>query len=286
MSGSKVDLNWHNPIWYGNTALIMAASNGHAETTMLLVDGKADLNAYNTGGDTALIKAAYNGHMTSSKVLINAKCNINQLNNYGYSALLEAARWGYKNLAKNLVEAKADIRSLLHHNYYDIYKELTDNGVTEVLEHDDQLKPPSTDNENNISKLLIQKQINYIQSNIKGKLYQIKHYTHEKKLINNNNKKNVVTTTTTSNNKYVSNFKYIQSFNDSNLLGTFHLNNMIHDHIIINIAIIQVASTLKSISKLCSNMIGKPKLRSSRKKHKKYYLSDESDESDDSFLFE
>ena len=56
----KADVNVKNN--NGTTALIWAASNGHAKVVSALIAAGADVNVKNNNGTTALMWAAYNGH--------------------------------------------------------------------------------------------------------------------------------------------------------------------------------------------------------------------------------
>jgi len=58
--------------WHGQTALMWAAAEGHAEVVRLLIEAGADLNAADKEGTTALILATLNGHLDVAALLLDA----------------------------------------------------------------------------------------------------------------------------------------------------------------------------------------------------------------------
>jgi ankyrin repeat protein len=98
----------------GNTALMIAANHGHAETVKMLIDANSDINIRNTNGETALTLAANhrmfeNGYNDSVKLLIDAKCNLNIKNINGDTALTLAAGKGNESVANELLFKDCDI---------------------------------------------------------------------------------------------------------------------------------------------------------------------------------
>ena len=67
----------------GQTALHIAASEGHTEVVKLLLDAKAEVNAQSSAGLTALTMVASRGHTEVVKLLLNAKAEVNDHDEYG-----------------------------------------------------------------------------------------------------------------------------------------------------------------------------------------------------------
>lgn len=61
--------------WYGHTALMIAAAEGHAEVVRLLIDAGADIDAVDAEGSTALWLARSNGHLDVAAALAQAAGN-------------------------------------------------------------------------------------------------------------------------------------------------------------------------------------------------------------------
>ena len=78
---------------YGDTALILAAENGHKEiVSALLSHGGIDVNAATSKGSTALMSAAYNGHTGIVSALLSCEgIDINAVTSNGDTALMSAA---------------------------------------------------------------------------------------------------------------------------------------------------------------------------------------------------
>jgi ankyrin repeat protein len=61
----------------------------------LLIDNHCDVNVRNSNGDTALILAAFNGHSECTKLLIDNHCDVNVKNIYGNTFLILGAEKGH-----------------------------------------------------------------------------------------------------------------------------------------------------------------------------------------------
>jgi ankyrin repeat protein len=114
----------------GQTALMWAVAQGHADVVKALLDGKADVHAksdrweqmmavpphglpeYNRmiphGGDTALMFAVRNGDTTSARLLVEAGANVNDEDAWGVSATTLAAFSGFGETARFLIDKGAD----------------------------------------------------------------------------------------------------------------------------------------------------------------------------------
>jgi ankyrin repeat protein len=135
---NKVDVNAQNS--NGQTALMLAAKNGHKEVVeVLLATGKAEINAQSKNAQTALVLAAENGYKEVAELLLatgkvetndardkngltaltraallgekevvelllaTGKVEINAQDKYGCTALMQAARWGHKEVVELLL---------------------------------------------------------------------------------------------------------------------------------------------------------------------------------------
>ena len=94
---------------YEDTALILAASNGHEECVDLLIDAKADLNLVNKFGKTALVLSAENGFVDIVHSLVCAGANVNLVSKRGLSAIMLAAAKAHYDIVKLLSQYGADI---------------------------------------------------------------------------------------------------------------------------------------------------------------------------------
>lgn len=91
---------------YGDTAVALAALNGHLPIVRRLVAAGADIA--NTGWN-ALHYAAFNGHVEIVRFLVSKKTDLNIRAPNGNTALMLAARNGHKEVVSMLVEAGADL---------------------------------------------------------------------------------------------------------------------------------------------------------------------------------
>ena len=92
-----------------NTALMLAAENGHVEIARLLLDAGADKNLQNERDSTALMLAARNGHVEIARQLLKAGADIDQREfGDGYTALFFAAESGHVEIVQLLLEAGAN----------------------------------------------------------------------------------------------------------------------------------------------------------------------------------
>merc|ERR1711924_39751 len=82
MGGCQLD-NTDN---HANTALILAADNGHFEIVSALIEAGCNLDNTDNENNTALILAAYHNHFKIAKVLIEAGCQLDIADNEGSTA--------------------------------------------------------------------------------------------------------------------------------------------------------------------------------------------------------
>ena len=114
--------------WRGQTPLMWAAAEGHADTMRLLIEAGADVNARSSiivwerqrteeprdkwlppGGLTPLLYAARDGKLESAKVLLSAGADVNIVDPDLHTALILALVNGHFDVAGALIQAGADV---------------------------------------------------------------------------------------------------------------------------------------------------------------------------------
>jgi hypothetical protein len=98
-------------IYYGYTALHMAAAHGQTELCKLLIQEHANVNATNNYGSTAFHRAAEKGHTEVCKLLIQEHANVNATNSDGSTTLHMAANKGHTEVCKLLIQEHADVNA-------------------------------------------------------------------------------------------------------------------------------------------------------------------------------
>lgn len=108
---------------YGETGLIMAATNGDVKMVRMLLSKGADPNKTN-GGYSALGYAAGSGFVEVVKLLIKKGANVNQTNGDGTTPIASASADGRVEVVKILLNAGADpaIQNLKNENAFDYAK--------------------------------------------------------------------------------------------------------------------------------------------------------------------
>lgn len=98
---------------YGETALMMAAREGHLAAVQALLAGGADPNVQSTGnGNTALMAAAASGRDDIVQVLLAAGADVNARQAASkYTPLMFAASEGHAEVTQSLVNSGADVNA-------------------------------------------------------------------------------------------------------------------------------------------------------------------------------
>jgi ankyrin repeat protein len=114
--------------WRGQTPLMWAAAEGHADAMKVLIEAGADVNARSSiiawerqrteeprdkwlppGGLTPLLFAARDGKVESARVLLDAGADVNVVDPDRHTALILALMNGHFDVAGALVQAGADV---------------------------------------------------------------------------------------------------------------------------------------------------------------------------------
>ena len=95
----------------GNTVLLIAIDRGHKTVIKVLLERGADVNAENRSGQTPLRYVSGRGREDIVKMLLEAGANVNVKDNIGNTALLVAIDRGHKTVIKVLLEAGADVNA-------------------------------------------------------------------------------------------------------------------------------------------------------------------------------
>jgi ankyrin repeat protein len=96
---------------HGNSSLLLASREGREEMVRLLLDRGADIEAVEKEGWTALIMAAWNGEAGIVRVLLERGANVNAraTDDEGSTALIRGAMAGSPEVLRLLIEHGADI---------------------------------------------------------------------------------------------------------------------------------------------------------------------------------
>ena len=101
---ARPKLNVRNPL--GETALMLAAFQGHLEVVQLLISSGAEVNQ---SGWTPLIYSAAQNRMDVARLLLKSGAQVNAQSASGTSALMMAAREGHLSMVLLLMEHGADL---------------------------------------------------------------------------------------------------------------------------------------------------------------------------------
>jgi ankyrin repeat protein len=92
----------------GQTALMWAVAQKHADAAKALIDGGADIKARSRGGFTAMMFAARVGDSQSADVLLAAGANVNEAGPRNMTPLIMASASGQEAFAIHLLDKGAD----------------------------------------------------------------------------------------------------------------------------------------------------------------------------------
>jgi ankyrin repeat protein len=106
---SKFDIDAKNGT--GETALQLAAINGHLDVMKALIDKKADVNTADNTGWTPLMDAARNKKPAAARLLIAAGADVNAHSDSYISTIITASRHGLIDVVKDLAAAGADLNA-------------------------------------------------------------------------------------------------------------------------------------------------------------------------------
>ena len=111
-------INWlslhphrYPPGGFVEAPLINAALEGLYQSTKILVDTGADVNAVEGNHDTALVVASSRGHYAIVELLIDAGADVNVMGAYHSTALLVASFHGHYTIVELLIGAGADVNA-------------------------------------------------------------------------------------------------------------------------------------------------------------------------------
>ena len=103
------EININVPDEKGDTALIIAARNGHEQAVQALLEAKADINIKNKKGDTALIEATHGDHLKAVQTLLEAKADPDIKGWLGFTALILASSHYNLEIVQALIKANANL---------------------------------------------------------------------------------------------------------------------------------------------------------------------------------
>ncbi|NXK17138.1 AKD1B protein, partial [Arenaria interpres] len=93
----------------GNTALHLAAKNGHSEVVEILLEQWEEINDFNENGETPFYLSVEGGHEKCAELLLEAGSDINVLTQNNSSALHIAVQNGHLSLVNFLIDRNIDL---------------------------------------------------------------------------------------------------------------------------------------------------------------------------------
>jgi len=98
----------------GNTALCLAAQNGHADIAKILLEAGADAEKEGGGGWLPLHEAAYHGSIDVARILIENGASVNSKTNQAELPIHLAIKKGNAELVRLLLDGGSDMSGTLH----------------------------------------------------------------------------------------------------------------------------------------------------------------------------
>ena len=95
-----------------NTALHLAAAEGHTKIVATLIDAKAQINVQNALGQTPLHKCCVGGHYFAAKRLLDAGCDVKLTDCDGWSPQQVAEFYQFQDLADLIITSRLGQRAL------------------------------------------------------------------------------------------------------------------------------------------------------------------------------
>lgn len=106
ISQESIDINSVDE--YGNTAIVLAAMNGHIEIIKYLTNHGGNIHSITNDDCNAVIVVAMYGQLETLTYLISQGVNSKSSNSYGYTALMVAVENNHTEIVKYLISVKAD----------------------------------------------------------------------------------------------------------------------------------------------------------------------------------
>ncbi|KAG8130995.1 hypothetical protein E2320_017657 [Naja naja] len=116
----------------GNTALHLAAKNGHRDVLEILLQHWEDINELNQNCETPFYMAVEGGHEKCADLLLEAGSDINILNKQNASALHVATQNGHTPLVRFLISHNIDLDAQSQKNNSPLHLAITKNNLSVI----------------------------------------------------------------------------------------------------------------------------------------------------------
>lgn len=119
---------------YGDTTLMYASSNGHADVVSLLIDGGAEVDLEDITGFTALMNASMAGRAQIVRMLAGGGADVNHRDVNGMTALIHASQDGHVEGVRVLLSIPGVKLQIVDHTRRTALKWAIHEGHTDVME--------------------------------------------------------------------------------------------------------------------------------------------------------